>query len=164
MCRGCLWLSLGLLGMMLLTSCGYHRTMSFPSPSRRHTIEIWMPVLADEWDARIELVSRTNKKSLHEYRREALIYFVHVYWSPDESVVGVMTAGASTSRGAWDTGSGRPVAFQSIESAFRRSIVEKYHVPLDRDALEWAAGEMEARDAFFKLHPEIRVSYRKLPR
>lgn len=81
---------------MFAMGCGWQKTMTFPSPSRKSAIEVLQTRVANEFGFRIELVSANRRTELHRIKREAIIYFVHVYWSPDEKKVGVLATGSVT--------------------------------------------------------------------
>lgn len=87
------------------------------------------------------------------------MYFVHVYWSPDEAKVGVLTTGFNGWELAFDVASGRRIQFDEIRKDFADSIRKSYQVPASDDPLSWAESA-EACEEFFKLHPEIKLSYR----
>jgi hypothetical protein len=94
-----------------------------------------------------------------ENRKEATLYFVHVYWSPDESKVAVLGTGFNIWNCAWDVTANRPIPFTAIKADFGRSIKSAYGLAGDRDPIAWAASS-DAQAAFFRLHPEIKLSYR----
>ena len=87
------------------------------------------------------------------------MYFVHVYWSPDEKKVGVLATGLNIWNIAWDLTLDRGIPFDSIKPDVRRSIEESYRVPSGEDAILWAASS-DAQSAFFRLHPDIKSTYR----
>jgi hypothetical protein len=143
---------------VLLQSCLWQRTMTFPSPSHRARIEIWQTRLDNHWGTQVRLVSPQRRAVVFENRTEAWVYFVHVYWSSEEARVGVMASGGNIWRLAFDVDSGKEVPFDSIRDEFARSIRQTYRVPPDQDPIQWAAMS-EAQGAFFRLHPEIHLSY-----
>src|SRR5436305_526697 len=73
--------------------CGWHETMRFASPSRRAAVEIFQRPIANEFGIKVQFVSGNRRFTLYERRRETLVYFVHVYWSSDETRVGVLGTG-----------------------------------------------------------------------
>lgn len=78
---------------LLAPGCGWKRTMRSISPSQKAAVEIWQtrdPLLAR---ARVELVTGHRRAVLCSQDDEALIHFVHVYWTPDEKRVAVLVSG-----------------------------------------------------------------------
>ena len=147
-----------ILFSLLAQSCGWQKTMTFPSPSRRAAIEIWQTRLDNSWGTRVRLTTVERKAVVFENRREAHIYFVHVYWSPDESKVGVLGTGSKSWGVACDVRTGELIPFETIEEEFGESIRKMYHVPPKEDPVKWASSN-DAHQAFFRLHPEIRLTY-----
>jgi hypothetical protein len=133
--------------------------MSFPSPSRNAAIEIWQTRIANERGFQVEFVSDRQKVVLDKITREAIIYLVHVYWSPDEARVGVFASGANFCKVAYDIRARKVIPFAEVQDDMAKSISETYHVPKDEDPIGWASGAM-AQSEFFRLHPEIRLTYR----
>jgi hypothetical protein len=87
---------------------------------------------------------------------EAVLSFVHVYWSPDETKVGVLGAGLAMFRLAADVASGNSIPFSTIENQLSQSIRETYHLSETiRDPLQWAA-MADASIQFSKRKSEIR--------
>ena len=82
----------------------------------------------------------------------------HVYWSPDEAKVGVLGTGLAIFSVACNTATGTPIPFEKIREDFGKSIRATYYVPPKEDPIQWAA-MVDAQVEFFKLHPEIRLSY-----
>jgi hypothetical protein len=121
--------------------------MVFSSPTKRVAVEIWQ--------TRIE-----SSMGMRMYRspNEALAYFVHVYWSADETKVGVIATGNGLWELAFDVGTGTPISFSEIRDGLARSIGETYHFVGTHDPVAWASST-EAQSRFFELHPEIHVSY-----
>ena len=143
---------------LLANACGYRHTMTFRSPSGKKSIEVWQTAVDNSWGARVELVSAQRRIVLDEVRREAILYFVHVYWSPDETRVGVLATGFNSVRVGSDTRTGAAIPFGEIREELGKSIEKTYRVPPGEDPIQWAA-MADAGSAFFKLHPEIRLSY-----
>jgi hypothetical protein len=141
------------------SGCGWRRTMIFPSPSKKAAIEVWQRPIANEWGAQVELVTARRRSVLDKITREAFIYFVHVYWSADETKVGVLATGFNFCRVAYDIRNDKLLPFDQIRAELGRSISRMYRVPSGEDPVEWAA-TADAQAEFFKLHPEIRLSYR----
>jgi len=139
--------------------CTWKKTMAFKSPSGRCSVEIWQTRIANEWGTRVRLVSPTRSTFVFENRREAIVYFVHVYWSPDESKAGVITAGTNGWELAYDVQTGKEIPFETIREDIAASIRKTYQVPTGDDPIRWA-GSADAQNDFFRLHPEIRLSYR----
>ena len=133
--------------------------MTFPSPSQRAAIEIRQTRFANESAARVDFVKADRRAEIYERRREAFIYFVHVYWSPDETRVAVLATGSMSFGVAFDTKMGREIPFPEVENDLGRSIATTYHLPSGADPIDWASST-DAAGAFGKLHPEIRLSYR----
>ena len=147
-----------LLWSVLIQGCGFEKTMTFPSPSRKAAIEIWQYRFENFWGARVELVNARGRTVLDKRDRETGLYFVHVYWSPDETKVGVLATGFNFFHVAFDISAGKSIPFEDIRKDLGRSIQETYHVPHGEDPIGWAALS-EAQGEFFKLHPEIRLTY-----
>jgi hypothetical protein len=147
-----------LLAVAFIQGCGLQKAMRFPSPSGKYGIEIWQTRIDNSWGA--ELVLTTPKRSLVVSRssREAVIDFVHVYWSPDETRVGIVVTGLIIWHLAVNTRTGAPIPFDAMRSDIAKSISDTYHLPSDKDSISWA-GLSEAEFAFLKLHPEIRLTY-----
>jgi hypothetical protein len=139
--------------------CGWQKTMSFPSPSRKAAVEVWQTRFANGQGTKIQLVTANRRTELDSINREALIHFVHVYWSPGEKKVGVLATGLNFSRVAYDLERGKPIPFEQIRKELGQSITETYHVPAGEDPIQWAA-MADADIAFFKRHPEIKLTYR----
>lgn len=137
--------------------CGYVRTMVFPSPSKRSALEIWQTRIDNSWHMRVERSTNQRRFRVYESPNEAFVYFVHVCWSPDEAKVGVIATGTGLWEMAFDPRTGKPVSFNEIEGEMSRSIAEAYHLH-GRDPIAWASST-EAHAEFFKLHPEIHLTY-----
>lgn len=86
------------------------------------------------------------------------MYFVHVYWSPDEKQVGVLATGFNFSRVAYDLASRKTIPFEQIKNELGASIASAYHTPPEEDPVQWAAIS-RAAIAFANRHPEIKLSY-----
>ena len=130
--------------------------MLFPSPSRAAAIEIWQTRWDNSWRARVELVTEQRRKVLYPELREAFIHFVHIYWSPDETKVGVFVSNGAE---AFNVKTGEQLPFDQIRKEFAQSIRDTYHLPpQEHDPIGWASMS-EAQFAFSKLHPEIRLTY-----
>jgi hypothetical protein len=148
-----------LFGCVLLQGCGWNRTMVFPSPSGKASVEIWQTGIDNSRGTRVDLLSSSGHAVIYENRREALVYFVHVYWAPDERSAAVLATGANIWSVAFDVPSGRLRPFESVRDGFARSLKRTYTIPATDDPISWATSA-KAQDAFFKLHPEIRLTYR----
>jgi len=133
--------------------------MTFRSPSRRASLEVWQTGIANDFGTRVALVSNGTRRFVFENRRDALVSFVDVYWSPDERRVGVLLYGFNYFTLAWDTRSAQAISFDSLRNDFARSIESSYHVPKGVDPFQWLGGP-EAQKAFFAQHPEIHLTYR----
>jgi hypothetical protein len=140
-------------------SCGWQKTMAFPSPSGKATVEVWQTRFANERGTKIELVTLNRVTELDRINRKAIIYFVHVYWSPDEKRVAVLATGYNFSRVAYDLQTNKPIPFEQVQKELGASIAVTYHVPRGEDPIQWAA-LADAGVAFSKHHPEINLSYR----
>jgi hypothetical protein len=147
-----------LLIPLFAAGCGWQHTMTFPSPSRKAAIEIWQKGIDNSWGARVELVTAKSRTVLYRAPRESYIYFVHVYWSSDESKVGVLATGLTIFRVACDTGTGASIPFEDIRQDVGKSIRATYHVPVGEDPIQWAA-MADAQVEFSKAHPEIKLTY-----
>src|SRR5882724_12065919 len=87
----------------LVGGCGWKKAVVFSSPTGRASIEIWQPPIDNSLGTRVELVSANRRTLLFENRRDAVVYFLHVYWSPDETRVGVLATGGNIWYIAFDT-------------------------------------------------------------
>jgi hypothetical protein len=134
--------------------------MAFPSPSRRSTIEVWQTHFANEFGIRVQLRDDRRQLGLFESHREALIYFVHVYWSPDERSVGVLATGANIFPLAFNVHTGASIPFEPLRKEVARSIAQTYRVPDGEDPVDWASSA-DAGIEFKKIHPEVHLSYSK---
>jgi len=143
----------------LFQGCGWQRTMTFPSPSRKEAIEVWQKGIANEYGIRVEFVGGQGRTVLHEKRGEAIIYFVHVAWSQDETRVGILGTGSHIFGVGFDARNRMEIPFETVRADLAQSIAETYNVPMGSDPIEWATSS-EAGIAFWKAHPEIRLSYR----
>jgi hypothetical protein len=133
--------------------------MVFPSPSQRNSIELWQTELDNTWKARVELVTGQKRIVLQRITRQGAIYFVHVYWSPNEERVGALGAGFSAFRVAYDLRSNAPIPFELIRPDLGRSIAQTYHLPPGEDPFLWALSG-RATDKFFEGHPDFKLTYR----
>lgn len=154
----CVRFSIVLAVLVLMSSCSWKNTMGFPAPSGRVAIEIWQPWIDNSMGLRIELVSNGRRQLLYHSPNDAIVYFAHVYWSTDEKIVGILATGTGNWQLAFDTNTGKSIPFEQIRNDFGQSITATYHVPRGEDPVSWATSS-EAQSAFFKLHPEIRLSY-----
>jgi hypothetical protein len=143
---------------LLAEGCGWQRTMTFRSPSRKAAIEVWQKGIDNSWGARVELVTNRGRTVLYQVRADSFINFFHVYWSPDETNAGILATGAKIFSLACNTKTGALIPFDGIREDFGKSIRAAYHVPPGEDPIQWAA-MADAQVEFFKLHPEIRLSY-----
>ena len=131
----------------------------FPSPSGKAAIEIWQTRFDNFWKAQVELVTDHRRTVLYRQPRDAGIYFVHVYWTSDETEVGVVATGAAVFSVAADVRTGAARPFGEIRTAVAQSIRDTYRVPPDeKDPIAWA-GLADAQAQFFMRHPEVRLTY-----
>ncbi len=144
--------------LALTSSCGWKKTMTFQSPSGKSAIEIWQSRLANEWGLRVLFVSRQGRTELYEKRGEVIVNFVHVYWSSDESKVGVYATGLANFGLAFDSSRDAKMPFKEIREQLGESIRNTYHLSKEKDPFVWAELN-DATSAFYRLHPEIRLSY-----
>lgn len=144
---------------LVAQGCGYRQTMTFRSPSGQKSVEIWQTAFENGWHGRVELATTQRRTIIYRIPNEALIYFVHIYWSPNEEYVGAIARGLSGFTFACDTTTGAMVPFDVVREGLARSIAQTYRVPRGEDPIEWAM-TLDARDQFFKLHPEIQLTYR----
>jgi len=152
-------LILEIIGLLSCQSCGLQRTMTFPSPSGKMAIEVLQARFENSMGMRVDLVTPEHRTALFIQRRETLVYFVHVYWSPDEATVGFLATGAGSWRIAADTSSARLIPFDAVRGGLAQSIRKVYDVPAEEeDPLIWAT-KATAVTAFFKMHPEISLTY-----
>src|SRR6185295_18656307 len=127
-----------LLLIIAAAGCGWHKTMTFASPSRRADVEILQRPIANEFGIKVQFVSGNRRLTLYERRRETLVYFVHVYWSTDETRVGVLGAGTQGFGIALNVRSGKEIPFEQIREEIGASIAKAYNVPQGEDPIEWA--------------------------
>jgi|WetSurMetagenome_2_1015567.scaffolds.fasta_scaffold149806_2 hypothetical protein len=144
---------------LLLGGCGWVKTMQFPSPSGKAAIEIWQTGLDNGMGARVELVTAQRRTLLVEVPDDSFIHFAHAYWSPGETKVGIFCSGSVLIRAAARVATGSAIPFGQIRDELAQSIRDTYQRPAGEDPFNWSADSSAVRQ-FFKLHPEIRVSYR----
>jgi len=147
-----------LLFAVLAVGCAWQKTMAFPSPSRKASVEIWQTRFANEWGTRVLLVTSQGRKTVFQNRREAIVYFVQVYWSPDETEFGILSTGMNIWFFGCDARTGKEIPFDRVRQGLAQAISETYHVPHGEDPIGWAATS-NAHVAFFRLHPEVRLTY-----
>jgi hypothetical protein len=145
--------------LLTLCGCGWEKTMVFPSASGKASVEVWQTRFANDWATKIELVTPNARMEMDRIDREAIIHFVHVYWSPDDKSVAVLATGFNFSRVAYDLKSRKPIPFERLRKEMGRSIAQAYPVPAGEDPIQWAA-MADAGVAFSKRHPEIRPPHR----
>ncbi len=133
--------------------------MTFPSPSRRAVIEVWQTRPDNSRGIQVHLVTPGRDLVVEEDRPEGLLYFVHVYWSPDGTKVGLTGGGFISLDLAYDIATGGRIPFDAVREGLAASIRGTYHLAPEQDPLKWGM-RSEAHEAFFRLHPEIRLSYR----
>jgi len=146
------------LVLMVGQGCGWRKAMSFPSPSRQSMVEIWQTRVANQLGTRVQLVSEGNPTVLYETPGKALIYFIHVVWSPDERRVAIVGSGDIRFELAYDLPRRVSIPFDALRQQVADSIAMTYHVPEEQDPIQWAASN-RAHLAFLKLHPEFRPKY-----
>ena len=154
----------GILLVCVVThGCGWQKTMTFPAPSEKNVIEIWQTRIDNSWGTRVQLITPQKRGTVFENRGETVITFVHVYWTPDEHLVGVLATGLKHWGLAFNVQSGERVPFELVRDELAASIRKTYHVPADeKDPLTWTA-MTEAQQEFFKLHPEINLTTPRVP-
>ena len=146
-----------LLLVLLMAGCGYDRTMRFPSPSGRAEVEIWQRSIANEFGARFAVVTRGVRTFVgDESEGDNIIYFVHVYWTPDESKVGIYGAGFQRWNRAFEVKSGKEIQFEEIKQGMADSIRAEYSVPKDVDPFYWAQTHPHE---FFRHHKDVDLTY-----
>jgi hypothetical protein len=147
-----------LISVALFTQgCAYKKTMVFQSPSKRSAVEIWQTAIDNSWHMRVELTTGTKRFRIYQSPNEAFAHFVHVYWAPDETRVGLIATGSGLWELAFDTRAGTPIPFSEIHSEMARSIAETYQLG-QQDPISWASST-DAAARFFESHPEIHVTY-----
>lgn len=148
-----------LLALALIAQgCGWDRTMTFPSPSGKAVVEIWQPPIENSWGVRVDLVRSGGRTLLFEGHRDEFLYFVHVYWSPDETTVGVLVRGLARLDIAYDSVALKQIPFAEIRNDLGDSIKRSYSLPQALDPFDWA-DTTEGQCAFFARHPEFKVTY-----
>ena len=146
----------------LAAGCGWHKNLTFQSPTGRYAIEIWQTGLASEYGTRVVLVSGESRTSVFEDRREPIIYFFHVYWSQDEGKVAVVATGFSIWQIAADTTIGKKIPFEPLRAAVGQSLRQMYNIP---SSVGDPVGEVGLSDYQFLvrcLHPEFQPTYSTL--
>jgi hypothetical protein len=142
---------------LLMAGCGYDRTMRFPSPSGQSEFEVWQRSIANEFGARFAVVTRGSRTFVgNESEGDNIIYFVHVYWTPDESKVGVFGAGAQRWNRAFEVQSGKEIPFDEIRQGMANSIRTEYLVPKDADPFGWAQAHPHE---FLRHHKDVDLTY-----
>ena len=116
------WLLVALVVPLVMTGCGWQHTMTFRSPSRRAAVEIWQKGIDNSWGSRVELVTPKGSTVIYRLSTDSFIYFVHVYWSPDETRVGVVGTGYGSFHLARSTVTGAPIPFEQIRDEMANSI------------------------------------------
>ena len=71
--------------------------------------------------------------TVFENHKEAIVYFVHVYWSPDETEFGVVSTGLNIWYFGCDARTGREIPFERIRNGLAQSIRASYQVPDGED-------------------------------
>ena len=133
--------------------------MRFLSPSGRYTVEVLQTRIANEYGFGAILRSNRASYQLCDIRREAIIYFVHVAWSQNESRVGIVASGVNHCQTGFDLESSQLIQFSKVQDIVAASIRSQYSVPSEQNAIDWAMGSA-AGIAFKKAHPEIQLTYR----
>lgn len=144
--------------LALLDGCGWKPAFSFPSPSGDATIELLQTRVDRTWGTRVDLVTQQGRKTVFENRTEAYVYFVHVNWSLDGTVAGVMVTGFNNWRLAINAQTGEEVSFGQIRDDFAESIRLTYDLPSEVDPIAWAATSA-AHTAFLTSHPDYDPVY-----
>jgi hypothetical protein len=142
--------------LLLFLSCGWERTMVFTSQSGRSTLEVWQTPVDHTLHMRIDVVTTNGRHEVYRSPNEAILRFIHVYWSPDETKVGLLAAGFGVWEIAFDLKNERTIPFSQIQDQVFRSVVESYHVGTRTEVSAWIDSP-EAASAFARLHPEIKL-------
>ena len=143
---------------LIAQSCGWDKTMTFPSPSGRAAVEILQPRIENSWGVQIDLVKSGGRIRLFEGHHDEILYFVHVYWSPDETTVGALARGFTRVDIAYDSVALKEIPFAEIRNDLGDSIKRSYNLPQALDPFDWAE-TTEGQCAFFARHPEFKVTY-----
>jgi hypothetical protein len=72
--------------------------------------------------------------------------------------MGLFTTGLTRWQVAFDIQNHREIPFDRIRGDLAAGMRNAYKVPLQEDPLQWAS-TTDAFSAFFRLHPDIRVTY-----
>jgi len=132
--------------------------MTFPSPSGKAVVEIFQPPIENSWGVQVDLVRSGGRTRLFEGHRDEFLYFVHVYWSPDETTVGVLARGFTRFEIAYDSSASKQIPFSEIRNDLADSIKRFYGLPQALDPFDWVE-TTEGQCAFFARHPEFKVTY-----
>ncbi len=132
--------------------------MDFPSPSGKSAVEMWQTRIDNSFHMRADLVSGARRVALYTSPNDAVVTFVHVYWSPDEAKVGILASGVGIWDLAFDTRTGAAVPFDQIRDSLFNSIRQTYRLSKDEELLRWSSSR-EGAVACFRRHPEIHVDY-----
>src|SRR5437588_6305286 len=126
-----------LLPLVLLCEGCMKKTTVFSSPSHRATVEIWHSSFDNSWRATADLLTGNGRTTIIESHRDAFLYFVHVYWSTDETKIGIIGRGFARWDVASDATTGKAVPFEAIRGELVHSIAMSYNLPPDVDPMQW---------------------------
>src|SRR5258708_4793095 len=128
-----------LAAIVLMQGCGWKERVTFPSPSGKAEIEILQPRVFED-RAKIDLKRGRTTTEVFRSQGEAIIYFVDVYWTPGEKIVGVVITGSNFFRLAFDVSTGKQVPFETVRRQMIDHILANYNVPeRDRkDPISWS--------------------------
>jgi hypothetical protein len=153
---------IGLVSYGLVGCRTYEQIMRFPSPSGSAVLEVWQTKLANELGARAVLVAAGTRRTVWQSpSTENLIYFVHVYWTPDEKQIAMFGSGGLIWEEAFDVMSGQSIPFAQFREAMGEAIRNEYQLEADVDPFHWGA---ESYRPFRQRHPETDLSYSRKPR
>jgi hypothetical protein len=111
----------------LLTSCGWKRRLSLPSPSGKYRLEFYQPRVINEADLRIDLAGEGDSdRTIYSVGHEMFLQFAHAYWSPDERVVAVLACGSDVFRFAYDRTERRFIPFEGVQEEVKRDLARAY--------------------------------------
>ena len=117
--------SLILAGALLITGCGWHRSLRFDSPGKTESIEVFQPRADPMLGLRVDFIKNDHRSTVLK-AGETYIGFAHVYWSEPQSAFALLICGTRAVRMAYDRGSGKTISFDSFKRALDEDIKKTY--------------------------------------
>lgn len=128
------------------TGCRSQAVARFRSPS--HRCEVGVGYSPTFGHAEIDLTCGSRTTPVFRSINDAVITFVDVYWSSDESRFATLIAGSSKWTIAYDLNRRQTVPFEPMRHDLERKICADYKLSECRDPLDWAWSP-EGQSAFF---------------